>query len=76
MGLSKQDKLAKLDMAVLDRMIELVESEQTELLPELTAVIGYLSKNNLVADKQSSTIEDEIKQRVKEANDRRESKEG
>ena len=71
---TKNDKLNKLDGLLLDKMIGIMESGETELLPELTSVISYLKGNNLTEDKQSSTIEEEIKLKVKEANDRRESK--
>ncbi len=71
---TKQEKLIKLDNLVLDRMIELVDKGETNLLPELTSVVGYLAKNNLIADKESSTIEDEIRSKVKQANKRRNEK--
>ena len=46
--MTKQEKLNQLDGLVLDRMIALVESEETHLLPELVPAVNYLKANNKV----------------------------
>lgn len=46
--MTKQEKLNRLDTLVLDRMITLVETQKTELLPELVPAVNYLKANNKV----------------------------
>jgi len=74
--MTKQDALKELDKNILRIMINATkEGGDTSVLPELNPAIQYLAKNNLTEDKKESTIEDEIKQKVKDANDRRKAKE-
>lgn len=61
--MNKQDKLKKLDEAVLDRMLSLLESGETNLLPELGNAISYLKANEVVETKK--TTDDAIEQRKK-----------
>ena len=46
--MTKQEKLNHLDALILDRMIALVTSEETHLLPELVPAVNYLKANNKV----------------------------
>lgn len=45
---SKAEKLEKLDMLVLDRMINYIDEGKIELLSELTTVVQYLKANQVV----------------------------
>ncbi len=67
----KQDKLNQLDKLLLDKMIKIMEDGNTEALPELASASNYLAKNQMVSEKEKSTLEDDIKDKVKEANKRR-----
>ena len=69
--MNKEEKLDKLDGAVLDKMLEWIESDDTDRLPELNVAVQYLSKNSVVAEKKVSTREEEIKRKVTEAKKRR-----
>ncbi len=71
----KQDKLAKLDTLLLDKMLAIMESGDTEELSDLTPVINVLRNNQMVADKPKSTVDDEIKKRVAAAEKRRKKRE-
>lgn len=46
--MNKIDKVKKLDMLLLDKMIEWVESDETNRLPELSNAIAYVKANNVV----------------------------
>lgn len=69
--MNKEEKLAKLDDAVLDKMLGWLESDDTDRLPELNVAVQYLSKNSVVAEKKVSTREEEIKKKVANAKKRR-----
>lgn len=69
--MSKQDDLDKLDELVRKKMIQSLESNATEILQELMPVVNYLAKNNAVAEKAKSSIEEDIDKRLKEAKKRR-----
>lgn len=45
---SKSEKLEKLDLLVLDRMINFMEQDKIELLSELTTAVQYLKANQVV----------------------------
>jgi hypothetical protein len=45
---NKADKLKKLDEMILDKMLEWMESDETNRLPELGNAINYVKSNNLV----------------------------
>jgi len=67
----KQKDLETLDEKLREKMIGFMEKDSLERLTELTPVINYLAKNNVVAEKKKSTVEDEVRQRIEEANKRR-----
>lgn len=69
--MGKQEDLEKLDKAVRERMLKCLEDNKTDLLPELNVVVQYLAKNNVIADKKKSTVEDDIRKRLEQANKRR-----
>ena len=74
--MTKREKLEKLDEALLDKMLNIMEAEETdtEMLKDLTPVINYLRNNQMVAEKPKSTVEEDIQQRIKEAEKRRKQK--
>lgn len=73
--MTKQEKLNHLDGLVLDRMITLVESEETHLLPELVPAVNYLKANNKVEVlKQEDDAVALRKKKLEEAKKRREAK--
>ena len=73
--MTKQEKLNQLDGLVLDRMIALVESEETHLLPELVPAVNYLKANNKVEVlKQEDDAVALRKKKLEEAKKRREAK--
>ena len=67
----KQKKLDKLDELLIDGMIEAMEKGQYEVLSDFASVSNYLAKNNKVEEKAKSSVEDDIRNRVKEAKNRR-----
>ncbi len=46
----------------------------TSILPELNTAIQYVAKNNVISEKAKSTVEEEIKDKVKDAEERRKKK--
>ena len=72
--MSKVDKLKRLDELVLDKMIEWMEEDTTERLPELTSAITFLRANQVVESaKTKDTDPVEVrKQKLEEAKKRRE----
>ncbi len=73
---SKSEKLNKLDELVLDKMIEIMSSEEGDMrdLGDMNVIVQYLAKNSVVAEKEKSTVEEDVKKRVKAAEKRREEK--
>jgi len=72
--MTKQEDLDKIDELVRKRMIELLEDEdksETSKLPELATAVNYLAKNNIVAEKTKSSVEETVQKRVRKANARR-----
>jgi len=72
--MTKQEDLDKIDELVRKRMIELLEDEdksETSKLPELATAVNYLAKNNIVAEKTKSSVEETVQKRVRKANTRR-----
>jgi hypothetical protein len=69
--MTKQEDLDKLDALIRKKMIECLQDDTTEELPALNTVVSYLAKNNVISEKAVSTEEDDIKRRLKEAQDRR-----
>ena len=72
----KEDKLKQLDENVLNLLIKNTgENGDSSLLTELSVAVNYLKSNAVVAEKERSTSEDGIKNRVKKAEERRAKKE-
>ena len=73
--MSKQEDLDKIDKLVRAKMIEaLGEDGDITLLRELTTPVNYLAKNNVVAEKEKSSVEEDIKKKVSDAEQRRREK--
>ncbi len=74
--MTKQEKLNHLDTLILDRMIKLVTSEETHLLPELVPAVNYLKANNKVEVlKQEDDAIVTRKKKLEEAKKRRDKNE-
>jgi hypothetical protein len=73
---NKQEKLEKLDSAILDKMLEWLSTDETNRLPELGNAIAYLKSNSFVeVTKKAGDDAIEVrKQKLEEAKKRRESK--
>ena len=70
--LGKQEELDMIDANIRRIIMEATkEGGDTSVLPELTVVTNYLSKNNVVAEKAKSTVEADTERRLKEAEKRR-----
>lgn len=69
--MTKQEDLDKLDELIRKKMIECLQDDTTEELPALNTVVSYLAKNNVVSEKAVSTEEDDIKNRLAKAQERR-----
>ena len=69
--MAKQDDLDKLDELVRRKMIECLQDDTTNELPALNTVVSYLAKNNVISEKAVSTEEDDIKNRLAKAQERR-----
>lgn len=70
--MTKQDALNQLDKNILRLLIEATsEGGDTSILPELNTAIQYLAKNNVVSEKQKSTVDEDIAKRLEEAKKRR-----
>jgi len=74
MARNKQEDLEALDEKLREKMIGFMEKDTLERLTELTPVINYLAKNNVVAEKKKSTVEDEVRERIAAADARRKAK--
>ena len=72
----KEELLLELDENVLNLLIKNTgENGDSSLLTELSVAVNYLKSNAVVAEKERSTNEDGIKNRVKKAEERRAKKE-
>ena len=70
--MNKQNKLARLDELVLDRMIKLIETEETNLLAELSNPIAYLKANEVVEKrKETNDVVEERKKKLAEVKAKR-----
>jgi hypothetical protein len=70
--MNKQEKLVKLDMMVLDKMIEWMETDETNRLPELGNAISFLKANAVVEEKKQDDDAATIrKNKLEEAKARR-----
>jgi uncharacterized protein YfkK (UPF0435 family) len=65
------EKLDYLQGAILDAYIDVMDSKRYEELTALASLSNHLAKNSKVAEKEKSTINDEIKERVEAAKARR-----
>jgi hypothetical protein len=72
--MTKKDKLKKLDEDILDSMMTMVAEKNFEDIPLLSTAINYLKANEITEERERDTAEDEVKRKVKEANERREPK--
>lgn len=71
--MNKQDKLTKLDEAILDKMLDWLETDETNRLPELGNAISYLKANAVVEEKkQDDDILEQRKKKLEEVKKRRE----
>jgi len=69
--MTKKERLDKIEKLTEELMIKFLENGETERLAELATPSNYLAKNSKVAEKEKSTVDEEIKQRVKAAKARR-----
>lgn len=69
--MTKKQRLDQIEKLVEENMIRFLESGETERLAELATPANYVAKNNRIEEKQRSSIEDDIQQRIKEAEERR-----
>ena len=70
--MNKQEELDLLDKNIRRLLIEATkEGGDTSILPELNTAIQYLSKNNVVAERAKSSVEEDIEKRLLEAKKRR-----
>jgi len=72
--MTKKEKLERLDELVLDRMVKLVENGDTNELAELSVAVNYLKSNAVVEEKSRSSVEEDTKARLAEADERRKKK--
>lgn len=71
--MSKAHKLKELDEKVLSKMLDWIDSDETERLPELSVAVQYLRANNRTEDKKRENSEqDEMKRKIEEAKKKRE----
>ena len=72
----KEDKLKELDENVLNLLIKNTgENGDSSLLTELSVPVNYLKSNSVIAEKAKSNVEDETKERLRKAKERRDNKE-
>ena len=72
----KEDKLKELDENVLNLLIKNTgENGDSSLLTELSVPVNYLKSNSVIAEKSKSNVEDETKERLRKAKERRDKKE-
>ena len=72
--MTKKEKLEKLDDYVLDRMLTIFGKEDGDLkeLGDLNTPIQYLSKNNVIQDKQrTDSVEEKVAKQLADAKKRR-----
>lgn len=69
--MTKKERLDRIEELTEKLMIEFLEAGETERLADLATPSNYLAKNSKVAEKEKSTIDDEIQRKLKEAERRR-----
>ena len=72
--MTKKERLDRIEELTEKLMIEFLEAGETERLADLATPSNYLAKNSKVAEKEKSTIDDDIKKRIEEAEKRRKSR--
>ena len=72
----KDRKLKELDENVLDLLIKNTgENGDSSLLTELSVPVNYLKSNSVISEKAKSNVEDETKERLRKAQERRDKNE-
>jgi len=70
--MGKKEELKTLDDQVRKLMLKATSEEgDTSILKDLTVVANYLAKNQVLAEKEKGTLEEDIERRLKEAEERR-----
>ena len=70
--MTKQEKLTALDTKILDKMIDILDSKDgLQELSLLSVPVNYLKANAVVSEKPKSSVEEDMKKRLEEAEKRR-----
>jgi hypothetical protein len=69
--MTKKERLDKIEEQYENFVIDCFANNKTDKLPEVASIGNYLAKNSKVAEKEKSTLEDEQKIRLKQAEERR-----
>ena len=69
--MTKKEDLELMDELIRKKIINCLQNDETNILPELNTAIQYLAKNNVIAEKEVSSKEEDIKKRIAEASNRR-----
>jgi len=72
--MNKQQELQQLDDLLRGKMIGCLDGGDMSILKDLSPIVMYLSKNNTVAEKKLSSVEEDIAKRLEEAEKRRKNK--
>lgn len=67
---SRREKLERLQDLVIDNYIEALEEGEIHFR-DMSPIVSLLNQNSIVEDKGKSTVDEEIQQRLKEAEERR-----
>ena len=72
----KEELLLELDENVLKGLVKHTgENGDTGILAEYSVAVNYLKSNSVIAEKAKSNVEDETKERLRKAKERRDKKE-
>ena len=69
--MNKKERLDKIEEQYENFVIHCFSNAKTDRLPEVASIGNYLAKNNKVAEKEKSTVADDLRKRLKEAEARR-----
>jgi glutaredoxin 2 len=69
--MTKKEDLELIDELIRKKIITCLQNDETDILPELNTAIQYLAKNNVTAEKEVNSKEEDIKKRIAEASNRR-----
>ena len=69
--MTKKEDLELMDELIRKKIITCLQNDETNILPELNTAIQYLAKNNVIAEKEVNSKEEDIKKRIAEASNRR-----